>query len=105
MNNATMFKNVFGIYATELWSMPESDFLSWLKNVDYQVRETRPVIHAHWVFIAKQEQVTDLMGVKTWASTYQCSNCRRIETCIEDHITSFAYCPCCGAVMDESEES
>ena len=30
MNNAEVFKEVFGIYATELWAMPERDFLKWL---------------------------------------------------------------------------
>ena len=30
MNNAEVFQEVFGIYATELWAMPESDFLDWL---------------------------------------------------------------------------
>lgn len=30
MNNAEKFKSIFGIYATELWSMPEEEFLAWL---------------------------------------------------------------------------
>lgn len=32
MTNADKFKNLFGIYATELWSMPEKDFLEWLNS-------------------------------------------------------------------------
>jgi len=32
MNNAEKFKQIFGLYATELWSMPESDFLEWLNR-------------------------------------------------------------------------
>lgn len=28
--NAEIFKQTFGIYATELWSMKEADFLEWL---------------------------------------------------------------------------
>lgn len=28
--NAEIFKQTFGIYATELWSMKEADFLKWL---------------------------------------------------------------------------
>lgn len=35
MTNADKFKHLFGIYATELWAMPESDFLEWL-NADAQ---------------------------------------------------------------------
>ena len=30
MNNAEKFKSIFGIYATELWAMPEYKFLEWL---------------------------------------------------------------------------
>ena len=32
MTNADKFKSLFGIYATELWSMPEKDFLKWLNS-------------------------------------------------------------------------
>lgn len=30
--NAEIFKQTFGIYATELWSMKEADFLKWLNS-------------------------------------------------------------------------
>ena len=29
-NNAELFEQTFGIYATEVWAMKESDFLKWL---------------------------------------------------------------------------
>ena len=32
MTNADKFKQVFGLYATELWSMPEQDFLEWINS-------------------------------------------------------------------------
>lgn len=32
MTNAEKFGNIFGLYATELWSMPEQDFLKWLNT-------------------------------------------------------------------------
>ena len=32
MKNADKFKSVFGLYATELWSMPEEEFLRWLNS-------------------------------------------------------------------------
>jgi len=32
MTNADKFKNIFGLYATELWSMPEKGFLKWLNS-------------------------------------------------------------------------
>ena len=33
MTNADKFKEIFGIYATELWARPEKEFLEWL-NAD-----------------------------------------------------------------------
>ena len=30
MTNSEKFKQLFGIYATELWAMPEEKFLEWL---------------------------------------------------------------------------
>lgn len=32
MNNAEKFKKVFGMYATELWAMPEEKFVKWLNE-------------------------------------------------------------------------
>ena len=32
-NNAELFKQTFGIYATELWTMPNAKFMEWL-NAD-----------------------------------------------------------------------
>jgi hypothetical protein len=32
MKNADKFKAVFGLYATELWSMSEEEFLRWLNS-------------------------------------------------------------------------
>ena len=36
--NAKLFKQIFGLYATELWSMSESQFLEWL-NSEYDCKE------------------------------------------------------------------
>lgn len=43
MNNAEKFKSIFGIYATELWAMPEEKFLEWLnaEALGKQERETQ----------------------------------------------------------------
>ena len=43
MNNAEKFKQLFGIYATELWAMPEEKFLEWLnaEALEKQERETQ----------------------------------------------------------------
>ena len=32
MTNADKFKEIFGIYATELWAKPEKEFLEWLNE-------------------------------------------------------------------------
>ena len=32
ISNAEKFKSVFGLYATELWAMPEEEFLGWLNS-------------------------------------------------------------------------
>ena len=39
MNNAEKFKQLFGIYATELWAMPEMDFLKWLNEKVQLIQE------------------------------------------------------------------
>lgn len=39
MNNADKFKQIFDLYATELWAMSEKDFLAWL-NAECDVPET-----------------------------------------------------------------
>lgn len=33
MTNSDKFKEIFGLYATEVWAMPEKDFLKWLNAV------------------------------------------------------------------------
>lgn len=32
MTNGEKFKDLFGLYATEVWAMPEKDFLEWLNT-------------------------------------------------------------------------
>lgn len=39
MNNAVMFKQIFDLYASELWAMSEKDFLAWL-NAERDVPDT-----------------------------------------------------------------
>ena len=48
MTNADKFKHLFGIYATELWAMPESDFLEWL-NADAQDMSTEEQRTGKWI--------------------------------------------------------
>lgn len=37
MTNAKKFAQTFGLYATEMWAMPEKEFLKWL-NDEYAVK-------------------------------------------------------------------
>ena len=39
MTNSEKFKGVFGLYATELWAMPEKDLLNWI-NTEYKESES-----------------------------------------------------------------
>lgn len=41
MTNADKFKQIFGIYATELWAMSEEDFLKWL-NAEAETEDWTP---------------------------------------------------------------
>ena len=40
MTNAQKFQETFGIYATEMWAMPEHDFLKWLNADTPQTEST-----------------------------------------------------------------
>lgn len=56
-----------------------------------------------WIHYAHREPLYDISGVKTWGEEYQCSNCGFIHSVIED-FGHYAYCPWCGANMDEVDE-
>lgn len=32
MTNSERFRKIFGVYATEIWALPEEEFLQWLNN-------------------------------------------------------------------------
>ena len=49
MNNAEKFKQLFGIYATELWAMPEEKFLEWLNAEALEKQE-----QDRWHSVAKE---------------------------------------------------
>ena len=40
MTNAKKFESTFGLFAAELWAMPEKDFLAWL-NAEYNENSER----------------------------------------------------------------
>ena len=58
MNNATKFKELFGVYATELWSKSENEFLDWLnKEYDEQIE---PSIETEKIISVVKEYISDI---------------------------------------------
>lgn len=56
MKNADKFKDVFGLYATEVWSMPEKGFLRWL-NSEYTEPEPQWIHDAiAWRYLSEPYQ-------------------------------------------------
>lgn len=62
MTNADKFKEIFGLYATELWVMLEVDFLKWL-NADYttelQTKRGRAMKMTPKEFAEKMQLIVD----------------------------------------------
>lgn len=88
MTNAETFYQQFGIYATELWSMPETEFLHWL-NTEFA---------ANWIHIH---------GVVTPGGDpyYECSFCHYGRCYGVEHPKPLPdVCPRCGAAMGKKEE-
>lgn len=87
MTNAEKFWNLFdGLTATELWAMPEDEFLMWL-NSEATV-DVAPVVHGRWIRVVDnngQHQVCEFCG--EW----------------KYHINQ-KFCGECGARMDGKDE-
>ena len=92
MINADLFKDTFGTYATEIWSMPEKDFLKWLNE------DAKPKT-GHWIEIAQYSDGKHKI---------ECSECGN-HIFDRGHANSFnvnnkyKYCPNCGAKMFDQE--
>lgn len=105
MKNADLFKDTFGTYATEIWSMPENDFLKWL-NEDAEPKT------GHWIVDGSVDCYLDKVRC-------HCSKCgiKKEFPADYDHIkhklsisyqySEFIdnYCPNCGSKMVELTES
>lgn len=89
MINAEVFKQIFGIYATELWAMSESEFLEWL-NAKHIATDSRP--KGKWI------EYTDCEGKSRRITCDQCSH-------KEWNWFNPNFCSNCGAEMrgDENE--
>lgn len=97
-SNAEIFKQTFGIYATELWSMKEADFLEWL-NTERGKAEARP--QGKWDEICEPFGWDDILSAR-------CSVCGESypypeETGFNDIVEMFKYCPNCGAKMEAGD--
>jgi len=84
MTNAELFKQTFDRYATDVWSLPENEFLEWL-NADVQQKT------GHWI----------ANKAKYYPGWVHCSECGEDWT----HLGRPPYCPACGAKMIEPQES
>lgn len=60
--------------------------------------------HGRWEHYEHREQQYDIMGVKTYAEAYKCSNCGFIHSVIED-FGHYAYCPNCGCAMEGEDDA
>ena len=82
MTNADKFKQIFGIYATELWAKPEKEFLEWL---NYETDGERK--KGYWEYKMYDEKT----GID---NHYFCSVCGYPQGQI-----AVNFCACCGADM------
>ena len=72
MTNAEKFKQLFGIYATELWAMPEEKFLEWLNAEALEKQEQDKSCET-----CKHENLTLLQS--------PCRDCYRSTSMFEDY--------------------
>lgn len=73
MTNAEKFGQIFGLYATELWSKSEKDFLTWL-NIEY-VPDTNVVES-----ISRQAAIDAMC----WACGYDCDKSKFVYNAPQD---------------------
>lgn len=83
MTNAAKFNEVFRLFASEIWAMPESDFLQWL-NGEYNGQERKT---GKWI--------KDIYG------NVVCSECRANRR--DNRIGHITFCNSCGAKMEVEE--
>ena len=63
MKNADKFKAVFGLYATELWAMPEGEFLKWLNSESTETEQ-------QWITCSEMmPEEYEWMGTKRFGTT------------------------------------
>lgn len=94
MTNAERFKQLFGLYATEVWSMSEKEFLTWL-NRKAQLSQ----MAGRWI-----------VEEENYIKQIRCSECGANAPFVlvaDDHYGNYVhgesrktkFCPNCGADM------
>lgn len=73
MTNADKFKEIFGIYATELWARPEKEFLEWLNAdvPDTNVGDTIRRQDAIDMFNRLADDPWNANAYTTWSKAYE----------------------------------
>jgi hypothetical protein len=90
MNNAEKFREVFGMFATEVWAMPEDTFLKWLKS-DTKSASIEPRKKGKWHY-------TD--AYPHWMCCDQCfKKFLPNREWVELYNIPTNFCPNCGADM------
>ena len=84
MEAAEKFKEVFGIYATELWAMPEKEFLNWLNTEHPDIKIGK------WDFIGD-----NLFRCTNCGAVYLSDTLERLRQKLDDPIFP-RFCPDCG---------
>lgn len=67
--------------------------------IEFKGKRYDEVRHGRWEYYEHREPQYDIMGIKTWAEAYKCSNCGFIHSVIEN-FGHYAFCPNCGSRMD-----
>ena len=81
MTNAEKFKQIFGLYATELWGKPMKDFFEWL-NTEAQSEQN----YGEWINVSDG-----------YLDVVKCNICGKMKNDPSN------FCPHCGARMEKGE--
>ena len=110
MKNADKFKAVFGLYATELWSMPEGEFLKWLNSESTETEQR--IIDRFMTFASAQPERKTGKWEFIGDNMFKCTSCGVVYT--TNQLNSLRnydadpyapkFCPSCGADMREKNE-
>lgn len=76
MTNAEKFQQIFNLYATELWALPEKDFLEWLNTEIQPEKEKKDTISRQAAIDALCDNCNNVQAV---CPHYPCKQFTAIE--------------------------